>query len=249
MLSGRNAPVTGIDNIVGPTIATVPIRAYVPGDQPISEYLRTLQRQAIDMINFEQTGLQNIARFNKIAYDFQTLLVVQPEDQQKVDSDETFGAWRLDPEQLGFTTYALTITCSLSTDTKRVHVSASFDSSVVGPWKVEKMLEQLCYVMQQLVSAATEETISGIDLQTPQDLTAVWESNATVPPLVERCVHELIRERTKLQPDAIAISSWDGEMTYSELDILSDHLAAHLSKLGKFFRPTKTRIEYFEVSS
>ena len=61
-VSGRNAPVVGIDEMAGPTIATAPVRIKVASNQRVSEYLEAEQRQAIDMIPFEQTGLHQIAK-------------------------------------------------------------------------------------------------------------------------------------------------------------------------------------------
>ncbi|KAE8822468.1 hypothetical protein HRS9122_10515, partial [Pyrenophora teres f. teres] len=59
---GRNAPVTNIETMAGPTIATVPLRVRVRGDQTVSDFLKFLQQQATDMITYEQTGLQHIAK-------------------------------------------------------------------------------------------------------------------------------------------------------------------------------------------
>ena len=61
-VSGRNAPVVGIDEMAGPTIATAPVRIKVASNQRVSEYLEAEQRQAIDMIPFEQTGWHQIAK-------------------------------------------------------------------------------------------------------------------------------------------------------------------------------------------
>ncbi|KAH7245532.1 hypothetical protein BKA59DRAFT_397427 [Fusarium tricinctum] len=55
--------------------------------------------------------------------------------------------------------------------------------------------------------------------------------NADIPISVDKTVHELIKARTVLQPDAPAICSWDDNLTYGQLDTLSTSLAHHLSGL------------------
>ncbi|PYH89746.1 acetyl-CoA synthetase-like protein [Aspergillus ellipticus CBS 707.79] len=232
VLSGRNAPVHEVEKIIGPTITTVPVRAQLPTEQRVSEYLRILEHQAVEMIPFEQTGLQNIARMNKSACNFQTLLVIQPGDQHKDEGHRTFGTWITDPEQHGFTTYALTLQVSPPTATEGVRVKASFDSKVITSWIMERMVDQFISILRQLIDASPEQMVSDIDLLTSQDRTMLWEANKTVPRQVDACVHNLIRERTKMQPDAVALSSWDGQMTYKELDILSDRLAQNLISLA-----------------
>ncbi|KAI8627922.1 hypothetical protein F5Y19DRAFT_440404 [Xylariaceae sp. FL1651] len=46
------------------------------------------------------------------------------------------------------------------------------------------------------------------------------------------CLHELILEQCRLRPNEKAICSWDGDLTYKELDDLSLRLAHHLMQLG-----------------
>ena len=45
-------------------------------------------------------------------------------------------------------------------------------------------------------------------------------------------IHQLVERRVEETPDAIAIASWDGELTYSELDRLAGRLASYLRSLG-----------------
>jgi non-ribosomal peptide synthetase component F len=59
---------------------------------------------------------------------------------------------------------------------------------------------------------------------------AIW--NEGTPEQVDRCIHELIHQRCQIQPDAAAVCSWDGTITYQELDVMSSILAAYLIRLG-----------------
>ena len=53
-----------------------------------------------------------------------------------------------------------------------------------------------------------------------------------VPPVVERCVHDIFQERAQADPEVQAVCAWDGELTYGELNDLSSHVASHLVHLG-----------------
>lgn len=59
---------------------------------------------------------------------------------------------------------------------------------------------------------------------------AKW--NTHVPPPLNRCVHDMIQDRCRTQPEATAVCSWDGNLTYHELDLLSDHLSQLLMSKG-----------------
>ncbi|KAE8868650.1 hypothetical protein PTNB29_02561 [Pyrenophora teres f. teres] len=130
-VTGRNAPVAGIEAMVGPTIATVPLRVHVQKDQVVSTLLECLQQQGTGMIAYEQTGLQHIAKMGpgpQHACGFQTLLVVQPADDV-LRSDDTLGEWCGHSKLQNFTTYALMVQCTLAAE--GVHITASFDARVI----------------------------------------------------------------------------------------------------------------------
>ncbi|KAL5365930.1 Nonribosomal peptide synthetase 11 [Aspergillus floccosus] len=55
--------------------------------------------------------------------------------------------------------------------------------------------------------------------------------NAVARP-VDACVHDLIHANVLQQPDAPAVSAWDGNFTYRELEEQSNHLSHHLSQQG-----------------
>ncbi|KAG7151282.1 Nonribosomal peptide synthetase 6 like protein [Verticillium longisporum] len=77
-----------------------------------------------------------------------------------------------------------------------------------------------------------ERSVSDATGPTLADLDQLWSWNATLPPLMEQCMHDLIAEQAASQPDAHAIESWDGTFTYAEVEDLSTRLAKHLVARG-----------------
>ncbi|PKY04276.1 acetyl-CoA synthetase-like protein [Aspergillus campestris IBT 28561] len=219
--SGRSVPVRGIDKVVGPTIATFPLYVKIPRSQKVSHYLAVMQQQATEMIPFEQFGLHRIAKTclgAKQACAFQTLLVIQPQEMTRADG--TLGKWLESCSPEWVNTYALSLEVQLSANT----VIARFDSRVIKPWFVQVLLEELDFVMTQLDNAGSEQAIGGIKHVSPQNLERVWNWNRSVPSPVNQYIHQTIEERIQSQPNASAISAWDGDFTYSELDRLATEL-------------------------
>ncbi|KAJ6440810.1 pyruvate dehydrogenase kinase [Purpureocillium lavendulum] len=64
------------------------------------------------------------------------------------------------------------------------------------------------------------------------DLETIWRWNEVVPPRIPTCMHEIFCDLAAKQPDAVAVQSWDGSLTYSELDKLSSKLARQLRQRG-----------------
>ncbi|KAJ3498097.1 hypothetical protein NLG97_g1389 [Lecanicillium saksenae] len=226
-LSGRTAPVAGIDQIVGPTIATVPIRCLMQNDQTVSSLLKLLQRQSAQMMPHEQTGLQRIAKMSEdcnTACSFQTLLVVQPE-QDDFPNDDLIGKWQR--SSLGeYTTYPITLECHLRTG--GFTLRAAYNRALVPDNKMERMLQHLGYVSEQLANAGPEQTLREIDILTEQDKLSLWGWNTTVPTSIETCIHDLISEQAALQPTAPAVHGCDDEFSFEELEALSNTLASYL---------------------
>lgn len=56
--------------------------------------------------------------------------------------------------------------------------------------------------------------------------------NADLQPFIGKCIHELFEESYQARPDAQAISSWDGDLTYSELRRYTLRLSQVLLRTG-----------------
>ncbi|KAL6712229.1 Non-ribosomal peptide synthetase [Coniothyrium glycines] len=159
-LTGRSAPVHGIEQIEGPMITTVPIRVRLNLDRPISDFLQSIHAQTVQQIPHEHLGLQNIRRLSKdarVACELRTGLVLHPkedEDWNKIDLEHTPSHAFLPAddaeaarEALKFNTYALMLVCTL--DENGFLIMASFDSNCISKPATERLL----VVLNRIVTA------------------------------------------------------------------------------------------------
>ncbi|KAJ1970551.1 hypothetical protein H4R34_006026, partial [Dimargaris verticillata] len=78
MVSGRNVPVDGIDDMVGVCINTVPFRVKLDSQQPLQGWLWDIHCQSGDIMAYEHASLVDIQKWANIAADtslFQSLLI------------------------------------------------------------------------------------------------------------------------------------------------------------------------------
>jgi amino acid adenylation domain-containing protein/thioester reductase-like protein len=249
VVSGRQAPVAGIEDIAGPTIATVPLRILVRGT--VDELLHQVQRQAIEMIPFEQFGLQHIRQINKdaeYACDFQALLLIHPSIEESSVEDSVFekGLGQQEADSGSENTFAMMLTCRISES--RLDMQLSFDSVVVNEQTARRQLRQLEHILTVIGSVDGSIDISDIDRTSEYDLYDIWKCNAAVPDTVEECVHDVFAKRVLENPGATAVCSWDGELTYGQLDHFSTLLAGHLASSGLGIGPGALVPLYFEKS-
>ncbi|KAF7597027.1 hypothetical protein BBP40_011393 [Aspergillus hancockii] len=88
-LAGRNVPVSNIEQILGPTIAMVPLRVQLQPEQTVHDMLQALHKQVVAIMPFEQIGFGNISKLNAgaaAACQLQSLLVVQPFQPESASS-------------------------------------------------------------------------------------------------------------------------------------------------------------------
>ncbi|KAJ5862889.1 hypothetical protein N7455_006957 [Penicillium solitum] len=65
-----------------------------------------------------------------------------------------------------------------------------------------------------------------------RELSQLWKWNGPIPPTINHCIQDIISEKAQSQLDRPAVVSWDGEMTYRQLEERSTNLAKHLVDLG-----------------
>ncbi|KAI0442943.1 peptide synthetase [Xylaria telfairii] len=160
-LTGRNAPIPGVEEIEGPMIATVPVRVAVDPDATIAEYLQDIHDQSVIGIPHEHFGLQHIRRLSpdaREACELRTGIVMHPstagddtglDEKKAADGFVPAGDTEAAQEALKFNTYALMLVCSL--DPQGFLIMASFDSKTVTSTRMKKILVQLGRLTQQFI--------------------------------------------------------------------------------------------------
>ena len=237
-LSGRNAPIAGMTEMLAPTVTTVPLRLHVDISLTVRDFLKKLQQQATKMIPFEHTGLQRVKELVPdlaATLDLRHVFVVQP--SLGTNDSATFPG--MAPEPLAaetFDSFALTVECFLSPETNRVTVEARFDQAIVSVRRMERMLESFACIAAQLEQAEQDPNqstrISDIQTMSTSDLNQILAKNGQVPPKPEGCLHDLILKMAVQQSHAEAVCAWDGNLTYAELVRWSARLATYLATLG-----------------
>ncbi|PHH90935.1 hypothetical protein CDD83_2187 [Cordyceps sp. RAO-2017] len=240
-VTGRQAPVAGIEHMAGPAIATVPVRVALDWESSVNNLLDAIQRQSADMIPYEQTGLQRIRRMGDeaaIACSFQSLLVVQPAEGEGDAAGRPFlskpGGDDDQPRETASATYPIEVECQLGQDEARLRID--FDPGVVEQREMEVIATSFEHVLRQLTDRSLGQNSLGSVAPSSLmrsgrvDEALVW--NAKVPEPMDECVHNLIAQRIRERPLAPALHAWDGQCTYQELDEKSTSLALQLAARG-----------------
>jgi amino acid adenylation domain-containing protein len=229
-VSGRGASVLGIEEMTGPTIASIPCRLNIPPNTKVIDALRIVQQDSIETIPFEQAGLQYISRLGPkaaAACRFQSLLVIQPEQSSP---PKLFSNQRDLAALNAFSTYAITLICWQSHGL--VRIEATFDPDVVETTQLTRVLDQFRHIFEQLDPVNESLLVCDLDTTSARDWSELRQWNQALPKPVHTCAHDLIRQQSDLRPKAPAVCAWDGGFTYGELEELSSSLAVYLMEQG-----------------
>ncbi|KAF2220762.1 nonribosomal peptide synthase SidD [Elsinoe ampelina] len=179
-LAGRDISLMGAESIIGPMIATIPIRVKVDWSISVEDHLKQIQRDMASRSPYQHMGMQNIRKVSpdaQIACGTGTGLVIQLEPKTNASQ---LGFESSDPvvEALHFNPYPLMLACGICQGGFRV--IADFDDNLVNLDQMERMLSQLevaCHAMIRNHQIRLGE----IDYMPEQELDRIWKWNAAPP--------------------------------------------------------------------
>lgn len=225
VMSGRDADLPGIDEVVGPTLATVPVRIVWNSDQTVSQFLETIDTQQRNTTPHEHFGLQEIRKTCAGALDacnFQTMLLIQAASPRG-KTDRLFG----DREETEIRdSHAFVIECHMEVD--GLTFDARFDSKVVSTQQCERFLNTWEHMLHQLSGSDGNKTLASLGNVSRSDMQTLTSWNQRLPLPSPGLVHEHLEGWSKREPDRMAVESWDGNLTFRQLDMLSSNLAESL---------------------
>ncbi|KAJ5742224.1 hypothetical protein N7533_011633 [Penicillium manginii] len=159
-------------------------------------------------------------------------MVVHQGSDELAEAKEVDGLTRIrtTADKESFHTYSIVLECSIRGD--KVDLSVNYDQRVIEQAQMARVLAHLKSVLHRLQTGNLDQAVSRVNALSKDDVLTIEAWNAEPPRRVDQCVHHAITVQAKQKPQAIAIHGWDGKFTYSQLDELTNRLAAHLVKLG-----------------
>lgn len=230
-LSGRGAPINRIEEMIGPTFVTIPMRIQIKPDETVSQFLKVIETHVIRSTPHQHHGLQGMREANdenEHACQFSCLVIVQLEDENASDHVTLL-------ERTGCQTPELLQESPLSLEFQLRHetvaIHAHFDTSILSSNDVRVVLGHLEVVIGEMVMCDPSFEISRIPVASEDELSKILTLNRQCPPLVNRCVHELVQAKARQIPGHIAIYEQSSrlEISYLDLDQISSRLATVLA--------------------
>ena len=235
-VSSRTAPVAGLESMVGPALATVPVRVRVDPAQSILSFLRSIQSQAFEMTSYEQFGLQNIAKPGqdaKEACDFTSLFLAQPaagsDEARENEPLLSMATDKLEDAMEGNFNYPLVAEGVIFDNA--VEFSLVYNSYALSDDRLEALSDHLESVITQLLQTP-DKSIGEVNIAGSWDTDRIATWNSHEPEYVDACLHDLVSKQARKTPGKEAIFTTARTVSYHEMESLSNKLANYLVSLG-----------------
>ncbi|KAI0867493.1 hypothetical protein GGS24DRAFT_507771 [Hypoxylon argillaceum] len=195
----------------GPTRRLVPMRVLCAPHQSVSDVIEAVTAHDNAMRDFEQTGLGSIRRAGdegSAACEFQTILLVATGEAAQAPSDGLHPIVEEPDIFAPFNDRALLLHCQIADNS--VLVTARYDQGVVDTHQMG---------------------LGQLDLVTEEDRAEILNWNSGSLRASDITIHDMIAARAAVVPEKTAVSAWDGEWTYCELENVSSRLAQYIRTL------------------
>ncbi|WP_080737257.1 non-ribosomal peptide synthetase [Rhodococcus fascians] len=229
-VSGRPPEVPGIEGMIGLFINTLPVRVTLDPSETLGALVDRVQSEQASLLDHHYLGLTDIQRAAGAGVAFDTLTVFEsyPVDRAGASAATDFAGMQV-TDILGTDAahYPLTLVSSVD---ERLNLKAKYLPELFDVEDVDAIVDRVERVLGAVLADEQQPLarLSLLDQAEFGSLAPVFgiEGRST------RLLPEIFSDAAAIDPDAIALRSVDGELTYRELDRRSNRLARILLSHG-----------------
>ncbi|MBM7114700.1 non-ribosomal peptide synthase/polyketide synthase [Archangium primigenium] len=232
-VSGRPAELSGVESMLGLFINSLPLRVRVSPAEPMLAWLQGLQTQQVELRQYEHSPLVQVQGWSEVPRGTQLFDSLMVFENYPIDASVRQQAQHMDVrdfqavERFTFP-LGLTVVPGQELLLKLSAKAPRFDAA-----SVDRLLVQLRTVLEQM-AARPEQHVGELTLLGPaerQQVLVAWNETGTDYPR-DTCVHTLVEAQARRAPEALAIGSASGTLSFDALDRRANQLAHHLRMLG-----------------
>jgi mycobactin peptide synthetase MbtF len=228
-VSGRPPELAGVETMVGLFINTLPLRVHLNPNNTVGQQCSALQRAAAELRDHSYLTHSELRTLAGVGEMFDTLLVYESFPPGDVVGGQEFAAGdvRFRPAAMESLTH-FPVTVAAYRNTAELTLLIEVTDNALGMMSPESLGRRVLQTMRRLVDR-WDRPIGGINILLDGEVSA---ANVAAPASSGNGVIERFTEAAALHQDSIALW-WDGgQLSYHELDELSDRVAGFLAESG-----------------
>ena len=232
-VSGRPTELTGVQSMIGLFINTVPVRVQISPEMSLRQWLKKLNAERLEMLDYEFTSLAQIQRWSEIRHPlplFETVLILEKFVAEDLTGQVIGGAQFVESYAVEKMPIPLAVTL---TPGARLIIQMTYQPEHFSAAAIERLLTHLMTLLECMASNPGQR-VCDLTMLTPAErhqlLVEFNETRADYP--CNEILTHLFEEQVRRTPDAVAVVDENGEKTYRELDERVNQLANYLRGIG-----------------
>ncbi|KAI0408964.1 peptide synthetase [Xylaria palmicola] len=229
--SGRDLPVPGIQDIVGPVANMLVMKSKIRSDMKAVEVAKGLQADYIEHLSQQTLSLSQIrhaSRHGNQTSNFNTILNIQKAEMAAGRSSGESAQVEF-IKSIDTTEYGLAMT--VMDRQSKYELTLEYETGLISPREASAIVSAFATAVENFI-ADPECLVGDFDLVGDNDREQIqlWDVNEVQTK--NECVHHLFKSTALSVPEKEAIYAWDGRLTYGELETLTNRLSQRLLSLS-----------------
>jgi amino acid adenylation domain-containing protein len=233
VVSGRSAPIEGIERMVGVFINTLPVRVRLPAREPVLAWLSAFQERQAEQREHELSSLAEVQGLSEIPRGtplFETLFIFEnyPVDPSLGRAGEALRV--AESRSYEQPAYPLTVACVLR---RSLMLQIGYDRGRFDDAAIERLLGHLRALLLGLIEDPSR-ALADLPLLSPDEraqLLVAWNQTEVAYPEGTR-LHDLVEAQVDRSPDAVAVVFDEDALSFRALDEQANRLARFLGEQG-----------------
>jgi amino acid adenylation domain-containing protein len=230
MASLRDVSVDQVQWVIGPVINLLVCRMQISGDSNLSDVLERVQNDHVESLSFRHTSLIDIQHALKMSdtnlFNSGVSYRRLPSSKDAVQSDiQCIEVGSIhDPAEFP-------VFINIEAMDTKARIDLNYWTSNLSDAQAINVATTYVRCLENIVSNI-DGKLSQLDSLSEANKDQIMTWNSKIPKPFEKCAHHVVQEMAKKRPDALAVTAWDGNLTYSKLDQYSSRLATYLVGFG-----------------
>ncbi|KAF3389814.1 Nonribosomal peptide synthetase dtxS1 [Talaromyces pinophilus] len=228
LTSGRDVPIERVLEVAGPMINMMVCSMQLIQDDTVLEAVQKVKKQFFESFQHQRTSLAAIQHALRITGPlFNTTLSCKREATADTGISASIMFENLTTEDP--TEYDLNMNVVMGSES--IQMALQYIPSGMSKATATRILGHFRELVCKLATNEGQQ-LKYIKALGAADIEQIRSWNHEVPPAIHACMHDRVREQSRIQPETTAVCAWDGELTYGELDAQAEQVAHHLVTLG-----------------
>jgi len=222
VISGRSASLPGVEELIGLCVNTVPVRV---ASTPKTSFASAAEAVQTWNVAAEEHAFCPLAELKNLAGAGMDQLFV-------FENQPPLNPQGLTITPLGGAGYTGIDFALEWTDSGRLNCTFHYDRSLFEEWRIQALRDHYLVMLEEAVLAPDAPQMSLSMLTPAEERRILVHCNQTPEQDTSRTVVDLFRHAARQWPQRTALACEEASLTYAQLDLLTDNLAACLAAQG-----------------